>query len=592
MRNNLIQFITCILLLLTIIANGSCEADTTVHEYPNTKALIEKESKQLMRRFHLPALAITVIDDQDIIYQGAKGLIDIENNIKASTESVFKLWSVAKAFTALEIFREVEEGLIDLDAPITTYLSDFSIKSRFNGKDPITVRDLLAHRAGLPRHEGLLPEVRDEDMSFLEKFEKGASNCYMAYPLRSRYKYSNLGYDLLGRIIENTRNMGYYQYMKEHILNDLGMHSSNFYYEGFADPLQIALGYEYYKRNYYPYIQYNINNVPSGNLYSTIEDLSSFLKAIFRNQLFKKDATLTEMFVDHYSKPQDPETMGLGWKTARTEQNELLIWHDGGPTEGIGSLVAFLPDKKIGIALVGNGTTLSGAYSVSFALDILNQLLEEKEGVATQNTEKSRIERVGNVNLQALEGKYLAFGDIMDLKAKKNKLKTKIGGIGLNLIPLEGDEFAVTNWMDKIGLTKIARLPMDLDQIRISFQNTGIEDSCFMIINFGNISHEICPKYPTRIRIPESWNSLEGEYKVAELLPVDSIGIYTDRTIEIELEEGVLMMSGIYGPIIPVDDKYLIIVGGPFQGETMEYSTETGHIIHQKTIFIPSMSAN
>jgi len=586
MRHNLIHGITCTLLLLPIIANGSCQTDSTAQEYPLIKARIEKASKQLMRRYHLPALAITLVDDQEIIYQNARGLIDIENNIDASTESVFKLWSVAKAFTALEIFREIEEGQIDLDAPLTTYLPEFSIQSRFEGRDSITVRDLLAHRAGLPRNEGLLPEERDKDLSFLEKFEKGASSCYLAYPVSYRYKYSNLGYDLLGRIIELTRHMGYYQYMKEHILDELGMESSNFYREGIADSLQIALGYEYHKRNYYPYIQYNINNVPSGNLYSTIEDLSSFLKAIFRNQLFEKTATLTEMFVDHYSNPQDPQTMGLGWKTVRTESDELVIWHDGGPTEGIGSLVAFLPDKKIGIALVGNGTTLSGAYSMPIAMDILNCLLEERQGITMLNTEKSRMDKAENDNLQAFEGKYVAFGDIMEVKAKKNKLKTRISGFRLNLIPIEGEEFAVTNWMDKIGLTKFARLPMDLSQIKIRFMKTGVVDSSIMILNFGNISHEICPKYPNNLGLPERWNSLEGEYNVAELLPGNSIGKITDRSVQITMDEGVLKMSGIYGPIIPVDDKYLKIVGGPFHGETMEYNNETGHIIHQKTIFI------
>lgn len=540
-----------------------------------------------MKRYHLPALAVTLVEDQDIIYQNAIGLIDIERDTEASTESVFKLWSLAKAFTALEIFREVEEGLIDLDAPITRYLPDFSIQNRFSDNTAITVRDLLAHRSGLPRHEGLLPEERDNKLAFLEKFERGASSSYLAYPVEYRYKYSNLGYDLLGRIIELTRNKGYYQYMKEHILNEMGMGHSNFYLEGIADTLQIALGYEYYKRDYYPYIQYNINNVPSGNLYSTIGDLSSFLSALFRNQLFRKDATLSTMFVDHYSKPQDPQTMGLGWKTVRTEKNELLIWHDGGPTEGIGSLIVFLPDRKVGIALVGNGTSLSGAYSMSFAMDILNSLLAEKECKLIEKTKKHRSARVESDYLQTLEGKYVAFGDIMEVKAKKNKLKTRMGGIGMRLIPLEGEGFAVTNWMDKIGLTKFARLPMDLDQVRISFMKTGVVDSSIMIINFGNISHEICPKYPSNIKIPGQWESLVGEYKVAELLPGKKRGKTNDQTIDIKLQEGSLLMSGIYGPIVPLDDRYLIILGGPFKGEIMEYNTDTGEIIHQKTMFIP-----
>jgi len=127
---------------------------------------------------------------------------------------------------------------------------------------------------------------------------------------------------------------------------------------------------------------------------------------------------------------------------------------------------------------------------------------------------------------------------------------------------------------------------MNLSQIKIRFMKTGVVDSSIMILNFGNISHEICPKYPNNLGMPEYWNSLEGEYKVAELSPGNKIGKTRDSSVQISMEEGVLKMSGIYGPIIPVDDKYLKIVGGPFHGETMEYNNETGHIIHQKTIFI------
>lgn len=587
MRKNPIKFITCILLLLSIIAYGSCAADTAVQEYPNTISFIEKGSKRLMRKYHLPALAISLVDDQTIIYQQAKGSIDLENDIAATPESVFKLWSLAKVFTAIEIFREVEEGLIDLDAPITDYLPNFSIKSRFNDLESITIRDLLAHRAGLPRHEGLMPDANERDMSLLEKFEIGASNCYMAYPVRYRYKYSNLGYDLLGRIIENTRKMGYYQCMEEYILDDLGMNNSHFYKEGFRDSLLIAKGYEYFKRSYYPLIQYNINNVPSGNLFSTIADLSTFLKAVMGEGVFKNDETRALMFKDHYSNPKDPETMGLGWKTVGIDPNELLIWHDGGPTEGIGSLIAFLPEKKIGITLVGNGTTLSGGYSLPFAMNILSSLLEEKEGSTPVKAEKPIRIKLDHNALREYEGKYVAFGTIMDIEAKENKLKTKIGGIGLNLLPLDDGEFAVSNWMDRIGLAKLFKLPVDLSKIKISFMNEASEDSCYMIVNMGSMSHEICPLYPQINTVPEFWTGLEGEYKVAELLPGNKIGNYSDQSIHINLEDKVWMMSGIYGPILPIDEQYLIIVGGPFKGETMEYHADSGSIVHQKTIFIP-----
>ena len=105
-----------------------------------------------MKQYHLPSVAVALIDDQDVIWQEAYGLENIEEEIPATPDTIYKMYSVAKVFTAIEMMRLVEEGLIDLDAPITDYLPDFSIQSRFPNSDPITVRAVLAHHAGLPRN--------------------------------------------------------------------------------------------------------------------------------------------------------------------------------------------------------------------------------------------------------------------------------------------------------------------------------------------------------------------------------------------------------------------------------------------------------
>ena len=93
-----------------------------------------------MKQHHLPSVAVALIDDQDTIWQEAFGMANVEEDIPARIDTVYKLWSVAKVFTAIETMRLVEEGLVDLDAPITDYLPDFSIQSRFADSGPITVR--------------------------------------------------------------------------------------------------------------------------------------------------------------------------------------------------------------------------------------------------------------------------------------------------------------------------------------------------------------------------------------------------------------------------------------------------------------------
>ena len=572
-----------ILTALFFLFCGSCLSCQT-----GNRDFIEKEIRRTMRQQHLPAMAVALVDDQEILYLGAKGLIDIENNIPASTRSVFKLWSLAKVFTALEIFREIEEGLVDLDAPLTSYLPEFRIQSRFTENQPITIREMLAHRAGLPRHEGLLPvgTVR-EDNNFIEPFELGAWNIYRTYPVAYRYKYSNLGYDLLGRVIEETRDEVYFKHMKVKVLNDLGMINSSFYSGGIDSTLPRVLGYEYHKRKYYPLVQYDINNFPSGNLYATIEDLSVFLQAVFRDDVFEKKETISRMFEDHFSTPEDTQPMGLGWKLASIGNNEPLIWHDGGPTEGIGSLIAFLPRRKLGIAVIGNANTFSGYYSTGFAIDILSTLAEEKSGIEYPEPQKPVELEVETELLKEREGKYAVMGSILDLSLKGSKLKARIGGMGFQLVPVKDGEFALTNWMHKIGLTRIIRSSEDINDLRIRFVDTPADGRSYMILNFNNISYDICPRYPVQQVIPDSWKALAGSYDRAEVLPGNIIGELSGGHMDLGIEDGVLSMSAPYGPVYPVDDTSILILSGSYIGEVMDYSPESGLILHQKTAFLP-----
>ena len=555
--------------------------------HSEAKPFIEKKIHHIMRKKHLPALAITIVDNQDIVYQKSFGMADIENKVEAHDKTVFKLWSLAKVFTAIEIFREVEEGLIDLDHSILEYLPEFAIKSRNNEDENITVKSILAHRSGLPRNECVFVPDNEHDTSMLDRFERATSDCFMAFPVGYRYKYSNLGYDLLGRIIEENRDEGFSGFMQKHLLNKLGLSNSSFRLWDLPDPGLVAKGYEYYKGDYYPMIQQDINKVPSGNLFSTIEDLSVFLKTVINNKIFKNEETIYKMFTDHYSKDTDPETMGMGWKTTKINGADLMVWHDGGPTEGIGSIIALLPYKKIGIALVANSTSFESNVSVPFAIEILEHILETKTGVEYNPSGKPEKMKTKVQGLNAYEGKYAAFGQLMDLKVKTGHMKGKIGRIALDIIPVSQTQFVVSHWMDKIGLTKIIKPPIEFDKIKIGFFGSDSPDSCYMIINLAEISYEICPKYPDKIEIPDKWNSLFGEYRMAERMPGSVAGKFTNGHYRIFREDNVIVMSGVFGPIVPLNENCLIIISGPFAGETIEYYPESGNIIHQNAVFVP-----
>jgi CubicO group peptidase (beta-lactamase class C family) len=548
---------------------------------------IEKEMRRMSRRLHLPAFALTILDDQDILFQRVTGYTDVENQVPATTHSAFKVYSVSKTFTAMEIFREVEEGLIDLDDPITEYLPEFSIRSRFPDHTPITVTSLLAHRSGLPRNACLSCPPGDEDPFDLEKYEKATADCFLAFPTGSRYHYSNLGYNLLGRIIEETRDMGFSRYMKTHFLQDLGMEHSTFHVDVSVDSTTPATGYEYYKRKLYPIPQENVSNVPSGNLTTTLEDLSILLKALLNNKVFSRSTTQQQMYIDHYSRAEDPETMGLGLKTLTLAGGDLMLWHDGGPSDGAGALIAMVPSQKLAIAMVSNSTSFGAEKTVPLARHILNRLIEEKTNQTPAPVEPPRRIQTDPKTLEALEGKYVAWGMELEVEARNRKLKGRIGGLGLNLVPISHSEFKVTHWMDKIGLTKIIKPPVEFNKLRVVFPEHQSLHPDFLVINLNHISYEICPRYPDLNSLDVPWDQFPGIYQPATRLPGNLTGELWTNQFSIIEEDQMLLMSGLFGPIVPLDKNFLRILSGPFAGETMEYLPANGYIIHQNAVFMP-----
>lgn len=541
----------------------------------------------MMNRHHLPGFAITIVEDQEILYENTTGYADLEHGRKVKSNSVFKLWSVSKLFTALEIFREVEEGLIDLDDPLVKYLPNFNIQSEYGEQNKISIRSILAHQSGLPRNECIKIPVSEGQTGTLDRFEIGTWDCIQAKPIGTRYKYSNLGYDLLGRVIEENRQTGYAQFMRETFLKSLGMENSAFASEDIIEKENLVLGYNYHKRKHHPMIQYDINSVPSGNMYSTLDDLTTFLQSVFRGELFENESTLCRMFESHYNTESNPETMGLGWKTTKLRDTELLVWHDGGPGEGIGALIVLLPDREIGLAMSANSTAFEGVQALQMAAKILDRILEEGSETHEANLPETRKSYDDPEALAQYEGDYIAWGSIMKVKAKKGKLKGRIGGFGLSLIPLGKNEFKVSHWMDRVGLMKLFRLPMDLNEISISFYTDDSMQTPVMIINMNHFSYEICPLYPEKLELPDMMKDLPGNYEMAWRLPYNESGPMSGNTFNIGFEDQMLTMSGNFGPLLPVDEHQLTILSGPFAGEIIEFDRSTGRLLHQNGIFIP-----
>ena len=593
-RRNKVILITIptilIIVLISILWLGKSPkkpTDIPLGDYSYTNKYAEQKIKWVMKQYHLPSVAVILIDDQDTIWQETFGTANFEADSPARLDTVYKIWSVAKVFTAIETMRLVEDGLVDLDAPITEYLPNFSIQSRFLDPGPITTRSILTHRSGLPRNECHWIEFSKHALAGLAA---SLEDCHQAYPKNYRFKYSNIGFDLLGYLIEEMRGELFPDYMRKNLLLPLGMDNSAFMRSEIPSQLELAYGYEYYEGEYYPYEQGDITSLPSGNLYSTIEDMGLFAKFLFRGGEANGEQIISpeifeEMFTDQLSSKRDPQLMSLGWKTADVLGSERLVWHDGGPGEGVGALMALLPQRKLGVILFANGTTFEGKVSVPLALDLLEVMFETKYGVNIPQEKTQEAIELDPALLEKYVGKYAAFGNVLEVFLGGNQLKGRFQGITFNLVPLSETTFQLKHWLADLGLADLLRVPIDLRQMRIEFIVGDEIGDDVMIINFGKIFFEVCPRYPQLDEIPLLWGDLTGEYDLVARLPSGAVGTDVLGKTSIQVDDGVLQMSGLVGPILPISETEIIILTGPFAGETMDVEPGTGNIYHQSIMF-------
>jgi len=531
-------------------------------------------TNELIKKTKVPSVAVALVDDQEVIWQDAFGFANLEEQIPATVNTVYKMGSVSKPFTGLAIMKLYEDGIIDIDAPITNYLPDFSMQSRFPDSDPITIRSIMSHRAGYPRRsaqagaEGLYGS--SERISLKEIVDQ-LKDEYIALPVGYRFKYSNLGITILGRIIEAVTGTEFTEYMQETILNPLGMNNSSYLSSPELEE-NLAMGYENYDNKTEPQPPFDFSDLPAANLYSTLGDMTKFLQFVFKsgtvddNQLIEKE-TLEMMYGDYYSRPRDPITTGLTFTLDRLTSGHFVVGHDGS-VPGFFVYTVFLPNEKLGFVLLSNSydTPLFPAY-----FKVLELMLETKGGIKPQAVEMPTPVNVDTTILEQYTGKY-SLSTLLDVSLKGNTLQIKFQtGQTVNLIPVSEKKFI---------FPPLAEMLFGRSTIEFFVGDESEED--VLIWEYIDAGwYDVCPKVPMVEEIPPLWYELTGKYTMAISSSQETAG-----EAEVSIIDNILVGSLTFyannftAPIVvnPISETEILIVGGPYGGETILYDGDNGSL--------------
>ena len=185
--------------------------------YAEIAARLEALVAEQMADKKLPAVSIALVDDQRVVWARGFGYADPAAKRPATADTVYRVGSVSKLFTDIGVMRLVEEGKLDLDAPVTRYLPDFRPKNPFPGSEPITLRMLMSHRAGLIR-EPPVGNYFATDEPTLAATVASLNDTTLAYPPKKKIKYSNAGIGTVGYVLEVTQKEPFAPWLERAVL--------------------------------------------------------------------------------------------------------------------------------------------------------------------------------------------------------------------------------------------------------------------------------------------------------------------------------------------------------------------------------------
>lgn len=457
---------------------------------------------------------------------------------------MYRIGSISKVLTATEIMRLAEQGKVELDKPVTDYVPEFSIHNRFADSKPITLRALLAHHSGLP--SDVLKGMWVDHPVPLAEYVTALRDESLASPPQSLYKYSNIDFSLLGRVIENAKHQEFSSAMQQSLLTPLEMADSSFVLTS-----EIERRYARAYRNGKETTRLSLRDTPAGGMLSSVNDMSRWLRFIFADgstqgvQIIKPE-TLHEMFKPQFEGLDTDfgHKIGMAWMLSglSVPGGHLLAWHNGGfpPYQAHLSL---LPEQKLGVIILTNSDEAS-QFITQLGTRALELAYEAKYGSPpTRDTAKKTPKpvRLSHDDLARYAGPYAMFnGQLGAITVDGDQLKTSLFGMNLTLHPVSADTF-----MPKASVA-FGLISIPIDTLSVRFQTVQGKDVAVLNGLPAPFAFERVPSTD----IPDAWRKRVGMYQTDT-----SDEQFNFKQAELATESGILVFKAVIASKNGVDSE-------------------------------------
>ncbi len=420
-------------------------------------------AKTLEKVVDIPGIAFVVIKDDKPVFTKAYGMADKEAGLKADTDTIWYMGSTTKSFTAMVAAMLDKEGKIKLIDPVTKYTTGIRFKTPL--PDRVTVRDLLTHTSGLQNpalihRTAYTGQIDKNDVARV--FAEGTT---LNEEFFGKYRYTNLGYNIYGLLLENTLKLIWQDELQKRIFDPAGLkHSTAYRSRAIAKKWTIAAPYVWDPAAG-AVVRSNLDKVDNnmqaaGGHFMSISDLGRWLNLNMNGgkldgkQVIPADILNTVHTGYTKSTRNEPPfsgdgEYGLGWQIGKY-RNENVIYHHGGYM-GYRSHVSYMPDKRIAVGVLVNNDLVGAraadmlaAYAYDLWLgtpnletdytkqlqELADQYAKRKQGTMAEAAARAKRTSQLTEPLAAYVGKYTndLFGTV-EITAEGNSLGVRMGNM-------------------------------------------------------------------------------------------------------------------------------------------------------------------
>jgi CubicO group peptidase (beta-lactamase class C family) len=486
-------------------------------DFPSAISALDTIIRKNLGQQQIPGAAVAVVHDGKIIFSQCYGYADTQKKVPITEDTYFMVGSLTKSFTALAVLKLIQQGKVDLNADIRKYITDFSIRNLYGGETPITVNDLLAHTSGL-MIDYYVPLTGDE-RQFNAALLSQLRNEYLCFKPGSASKYSNLGYRLLGIMIERVTGERFEDYLEKEVFNPLGLTQSSFHYnEEMAGHMS--------KGHNGDTEMSRIDNEdkPASGMFSTLKDLTIFLKflsgaapsmgGINNNKIVDSIIKNVNPAIDTFY--DNTNIYSSGWQLNSYQYKDIqTVISSSGNINGFSTAMTYIPEERLGIVILTN-SSVGWKADINVIAKGFSEVIDSLRGPVTRkpDAEKQKDNKSAE-EYEPLCGRYVGFGPIVDIFKKNDKLYAKFKGPAALLIPEGAGVFKPVLRILFLDIP-VARFT-EYESIRFRFGSNREGDKfLYMEARVGESTFSIPLHHYEKTNIPKSYTRYYGTWALDE----------------------------------------------------------------------------